>query len=96
MEFRFSMNEFGRSFATRGCGEELRIELATRAVEHKKAVIDFADVSNITYSFADEFLAKAVVEGGLELEVENAIPSVAGTLNEAVERREGHASALAR
>jgi hypothetical protein len=55
MPLLFQLRDFGRAFATREKGAELRDELLS-SVGDDGVVVDFADVTNVSYSFADEFL----------------------------------------
>jgi hypothetical protein len=88
---RFTLNEFSQTFATRERGTELREELVHRAGSDKAIVVDFDGVTNISYSFADEFLGKLFAEGNMQVTVENAMPGVARIAGRAVERRAGTA-----
>ncbi len=87
MALRFRLSEFGRVFATRGRGRELREELIGRARASEPTVVDFSDVTNVTYSFADEFAGKLVQDGSMPVELENMTAAVADTVERAVERR---------
>lgn len=91
MVTRFKLNEFSQTFATRERGTELREELAQRAGSEKSVVVDFDGVTNISYSFADEFLGKLLADDDLQITVENARPGVARIAARAVERRAGAA-----
>jgi STAS-like domain of unknown function (DUF4325) len=87
MALIFTLGEFGRTFATRERGTELRDELIRRAGVQQDAVIDFAGVTNVSYSFADEFVGKLHADGDLHVRLENAVPRVARVVTRAVERR---------
>jgi hypothetical protein len=56
MALLFRLGEFGRAFATRGRGKELRSELLVRAGDTAVVTVDFEGITNVSYSFADEFL----------------------------------------
>jgi hypothetical protein len=71
MALVFSLKEFGRAFATRGRGKELRSSLLARAAGEDVAIIDFTEVTNVSYSFADEFLGMLV-----SASPENDVPQV--------------------
>lgn len=92
MVTRFKLNEFSQTFATRERGSELREELSRRVGPAKAIVVDFDGVTNISYSFADEFLGKLLAEADIQVTVENAGPSVARIAGRAVERRAGVAA----
>jgi hypothetical protein len=88
MVTRFPLSEFGTSFATRGRGEELREQALERADGSATLIVDFAGVRHVSYSFADEFAGKLVVEADdLAVEVVNASESVGRTVEDAVQRR---------
>jgi hypothetical protein len=55
MPLLFQLRDFGRAFATREKGAELRDRLLSSSSD-ESLVVDFADVTNVSYSFADEFL----------------------------------------
>jgi hypothetical protein len=92
MATRFKLNEFSQTFATRERGSELREELAQRMGSDKDVVVDFDGVTNISYSFADEFLGKLCAEDDVRVTVENARSGVARIAGRAVERRAGAAA----
>ena len=87
MTLLFTLSEFGRSFATRGRGAELRAEVLDRAALREDIVLDFRDVSKVTYSFADELVGKLVTEELIAVELANMAPSVARSVERAVSRR---------
>lgn len=89
MATRFKLNEFSQTFATRERGTELRAELAERVGDQGSVIVDFDGVTNISYSFADEFLGKLCAAGEMKVVVENARPGVARIANRAVQRRAG-------
>jgi STAS-like domain of unknown function (DUF4325) len=88
MALRYSLSEHGRAFATRGRASELRDELLAQAAGDD-VVLDFAGVTNVTYSFADELLGKLIAEDAVHVEPVNMVASVALTVRRAVERRAG-------
>lgn len=57
MAFVLSLHEFGRTFATRERGAELRDTVLTRCID-EPLIVDFAGVTNVSYSFADEFVGR--------------------------------------
>lgn len=92
MALVFKMSAFGRAFATRERGAEVREAfLSHSAGEH--ATIDFADIANISYSFADEFLGVLVADplpdGGRRFDLVNASPSIERVSERAIKRRQG-------
>ena len=88
MVTRFLLSEFGRSFATRGRGEELREQARKRAAGFSTLIVDFAGVEHVSYSFADEFVGKLVVEVvDLAVEVVHTSESVGRTVEDAMRRR---------
>jgi hypothetical protein len=84
---RYDLKDFGTSFATRSRGREMREDLAERAPDHE-AVLDFSGVTNLSYSFADEFVGKLSAEGFV-LELVNMAPAVKRSVDRAVGRRTG-------
>jgi hypothetical protein len=94
MALLFSLKEFGRAFATRGRGEELRLELLARSTGEDVAIIDFAEVTNVSYSFADEFLGVLVSDHDLpRVEPINMTSPVDRAIQRAMSRRRGTAIA---
>jgi hypothetical protein len=87
MALRFVLSDFGRSFATRGRGEELRTVLLSTAPVDEPVILDFAEVRRVTYSFADEFVARLSVSHRAGVSVVNAQPTVAQIIGRAVDRR---------
>jgi anti-anti-sigma regulatory factor len=87
MALRYILMEFGTSFATRGRGRDLREDLEAKA-SPGGVVIDFAGVTNVSYSFADEFVGK-LGAGGVDLTVENMSPPVERSVLRAMTRRAG-------
>lgn len=72
MALLFSLREFGATFATRGRGSELREIVLAQCVDQRVVIIDFAEVTNVSYSFADEFVGRLSAESSQELDVELA------------------------
>ncbi len=91
MALRFHVAEFGRVFATRARGQELRDEVVARAGGESVAVIDFNGVTNVSYSFADEFVGKLSAEGPVRIELAEMTPSIERLIARAVARRNGNA-----
>ena len=87
MALSYILKDFGTSFATRDRGRELREDLVSRA-SAPQATLDFAGVTNVSYSFADEFMGKLSTEG-FELELVNMVPAVERSVRRAVGRRTG-------
>ncbi|HMJ03912.1 MAG TPA: STAS-like domain-containing protein [Conexibacter sp.] len=87
MALKFTVRDFGQTFATRERGAELREELRRRADEGDEVIVDFADVTNVSYSFADEFLGKLCADPTLSVSPQNLAPSVARVAHRAIERR---------
>lgn len=84
---RYVVKNFGTSFATRSRGRELRDDLVARAGETMIAV-DFDGVTNVSYSFADEFVGKLSAEG-VAIECINMVPAVERSVTRAIGRRSG-------
>lgn len=91
MALLFSLREFGQTFATRGRGAELRREFLARAASEDVATIDFTDITNISYSFADEFVGVLFSdqEDVPRLELVNSAGQVERVLQRAMSRRRG-------
>ncbi len=79
----FKLSDFGRSFATRGRGSELRQTMLDEFGSDEAVLIDFADVTNVSYSFADEFIGRLVSESGLDLSAANMTPRIEQTVSRA-------------
>lgn len=92
MAVRFALIEFGRSFATRGRGMELRQEVLDRAGESTSVVVDLTGVDHMSYSFADEFSGKLSIEERLSVDFEGATAVVRRVVEDAVRRRQTTAS----
>jgi anti-anti-sigma regulatory factor len=90
---RVSLSTYGTSFATRGRGEELRERILTDVDTVDPLVIDLDGVKHVSYSFADELLAKLSTDAGITIEIVGASPSVQRTVDEAVRRRSAIPSA---
>jgi anti-anti-sigma regulatory factor len=87
MALTFQLSDFGRAFATRERGDELRRLLLEQAAGQDAVVVDFAGVASVSYSFADEFLAKLYADDSLQVEQRNLSPRVAEIAKRAVGRR---------
>jgi hypothetical protein len=95
MALVFILSDFGQMFATRDRAIEIREELLKRAAaeDTSEVTIDFAGVTNVSYSFADEFLGKLCAEAAIRVHPTNLSPRVAQISSRAVERRAGFAIA---
>lgn len=97
MSLTFNLREFGHSFATRGRGRELREVLLERLDDGERIVeIDFREITNVSYSFADEFLGVLVAsndETPFTLRLMNVGSAVDRVLQDAMSRRRGELSA---
>lgn len=89
MALTFFLSDFGHTFATRERGAELRGELLGRLDGAPDVMIDFAGVTNVSYSFADEFLGKLCADDVVRVQSRNASPRVARIASRATERRAG-------
>jgi anti-anti-sigma regulatory factor len=89
---RISLSQYGTSFATRGRGEELREQVLVDAQRDDEVVVDLTGVEHVSYSFADEFLAKLHTTDSVRVVVEGAAPNVARTVSDAINRRTAVAS----
>lgn len=89
MAVLFSLREYGTTFATRGRGAEVRTALLEDAGEEKAVVIDFADVTHISYSFADEFVGKLSARDahGPRIDLINMSEPIDRTVSAARDRR---------
>lgn len=88
----FSLREFGQTFATRGRGKELREELLARMAGEDVVEVDFAGVTNVSYSFADEFFGVLMTSAGADVptaRLVNVEPTVERVVGDAVGRRRG-------
>jgi hypothetical protein len=92
MALTFRLREFGHAFATRGRGKEVRSELLARLKDETVVRIDFADVTNVSYSFADEFLGVMLTEASADapaVEFVNMDAAIDRVVHDAVGRRRG-------
>ncbi len=64
VEFKFI--EYGTDFGTRDMGMKLRERLLTLIKESDKVVLDFTGVNVVSNSFADECIAKLLLEMPLD------------------------------
>jgi anti-anti-sigma regulatory factor len=87
MALSYILKDFGTSFATRDRGRELREDLLSRTSD-RHAVLDLAGVTNLSYSFADEFMGKLRADG-FDLLIVNMAPAVERSVQRAVGRRTG-------
>lgn len=62
----FSFRDFGTDFGTRYMGEQIRKQLRPMLDGKERVVLDFTGVNVVTNSFADECLAKLLLEIPLE------------------------------
>lgn len=84
---RYILKDFGTSFATRARGAELREDALAKAAGGVMQ-LDFSDVTNVSYSFADEFVGK-LSAADVELEYINMAAPVERSVQRAVARRTG-------
>lgn len=64
VEFKFI--EYGTDFGTRDMGQKLRLELLPLIKGNGKVVLDFTGVNVVSNSFADECIAKLLLEMPLD------------------------------
>ena len=64
VEFKFI--EYGTDFGTRDMGQKLRQEILPLINSGEKVVLDFTDVRVVSNSFADECIAKLLLEMPLD------------------------------
>lgn len=64
VEFKFS--QFGTDFGTRDMGAKIREKLRPLLDKDEKVILDFTGVNVVTNSFADECIAKLLLEMSLE------------------------------
>ena len=64
VEFRFI--EYGTDFGTRDMGQKLREKLLPLIYSNDKVVLDFTGVNVVSNSFADECIAKLLLEMPLD------------------------------
>ncbi len=60
VEFKFI--EYGTDFGTRDMGQKLRLKLLPLINSNDKVVLDFTGVNVVSNSFADECIAKLLLE----------------------------------
>ncbi len=60
VEFKFI--EYGTDFGTRDMGQKLREKLLSLMKDNEKVVLDFTGVNVVSNSFADECIAKLLLE----------------------------------
>ncbi len=63
VEFKFS--QFGSNFGTRDMGAKIRQQLRPLLDGDEKVILDFTGVNVVTNSFADECIAKLLLEMSL-------------------------------
>lgn len=90
---RFVVSAHGRALATRPRGKELR-ELARSAGARDLLVLDFQDVSHVSYSFVDEFVGQMVADTTVPVRIENAAPEVLDLVCRSLARRDLSAGAV--
>ena len=64
VEFKF--REYGTDFGTRDMGQKLRLKLLPLINGNEKVVLDFTGVNVVSNSFADECIAKLLLEMPLD------------------------------
>ena len=64
VEFKFI--EYGTDFGTRDMGQKLRLKLLPLIKANEKVVLDFTGVNVVSNSFADECIAKLLLEMPLD------------------------------
>lgn len=64
VEFKFK--EYGTDFGTRDMGQKLRAKLLPLIKENDKVVLDFTGVNVVSNSFADECIAKLLLDMPLD------------------------------
>jgi len=64
VEFKFE--QFGTDFGTRDMGAKIRQQLRPLLDKDEKVVLDFTGVNVVTNSFADECIAKLLLEMSLD------------------------------
>lgn len=86
----FRLGQYGRSFATRERGAELREELLARWLPMSgELTIDFDGVQRVSYSFADELVGRLAAEHDVSVSIANARGAVASVVERATSRRLG-------
>ena len=61
MTVTFKFKTIGKNLGTRLLGEKVRKELLPLILENDKVILDFEDVNVVSNSFADECLAKLLL-----------------------------------
>ena len=64
VEFKFI--EYGTDFGTRDMGQKLRLKLLDLIKSGQKVILDFTGVNVVSNSFADECIAKLLIEMTLD------------------------------
>lgn len=64
VEFKFA--QYGENFGTRDMGAKIRKELLAQLEGDERIVLDFTGVNVVTNSFADECIAKLLLDMPLE------------------------------
>ncbi len=59
---KFKFSQFGTDFGTRDMGAKIREQLRPLLDKDEKVVLDFTGVNVVTNSFADECIAKLLLE----------------------------------
>lgn len=89
----FNLSEFGQTFATRERGTDVREEFLRRFADDAHVVVDLAGVTNLSYSFADEFFGKLAAGASVRVSRTNGVPRLEKIVSRAIERRDGCAVA---
>ena len=58
----FSFREYGQNLGTRPLGKRVREQLLPLIEQHERVVLDFTGVDVVSNSFADECIAKLLLE----------------------------------
>ena len=62
MDVTFKFNNYGTDLGTRDMGQRIRSELLPIINGNEKVILDFAGVNVVTNAFADECIAKLLLE----------------------------------
>ena len=62
MDVTFKFNNYGTDLGTRDMGQRIRSELLPSINGNEKVILDFAGVNVVTNAFADECIAKLLLE----------------------------------
>ena len=62
MDVAFKFNEYGTYLGTRDMGQKIRLKLLPIINGNEKVIFDFAGVNIVTNAFADECIAKLLLE----------------------------------